>query len=246
MALISGLSSKDLIDLQNKIASQVEGCATLEDAAQHYMSILYETLSESIVLVRLFAMIPYQKLPQANKEFVANLAESANITELIQDQTLVLSLLGSRGEKPEWNDRHNSKGHVGIPLASADFIDRIPMMSRLLKQLGAGIDWIDDYDTELVAKTFQNISGVFHVRDAKSELDSQGRNIIAAQDFVEAEGVKTVFGVGGCYMGTSLFFATIVFVRELLDRDTVERFMLQANKFKTATFELVDTGKIFA
>jgi hypothetical protein len=44
----------------------------------------------------------------------------------------------------------------------------------------------------------------------------------------------------------SLFFTTIIFVREFLDKDTVERFMLQANKFKTATLRLVNEGKIFA
>ena len=246
MALISKLSLRDLVSLQDKIAEQSSGRANLEDAAQHYMSILYETLSESIVLARLFAAIPFGELPETNKAFVASLAESAGIGELIRDRTLVLSLLGSRGYKPEWNDRRNSQGHVGIPLASSDFIDRIPMMSRLLKQLGAGIDWIDADDTELVARTFENLSGVFHVRDAKTEVDNQGRKIIAAQDFVEAESVKTVFGIGGCYLGTSLFFTTIVFLREFLEKDVVERFMLQANKFKTATLDLVDDGKIFA
>ena len=246
MGLISKLSLQDLIKLQDKIAEQVSGCAALEDAAQQYMSILYETLSESIVLVRLFAVIPFGELPETNREFVTSLAESAGISELIRDQTLVLSLLGSRGHKPEWNDRRNSQGHVGIPLASSDFIDRIPMMSRLLKQMGAGIDSIDANDTELVAKTFESLSGVFHVRDAVTEVDNQGRKIIAAQDFVEAENIKTVFGIGGCYLGTSLFFTTIVFVREFLEKDMVERFMLQANKFKTATLDFVDDGKIFA
>ncbi len=120
------------------------------------------------------------------------------------------------------------------------------MMSRLLKQLGCGIDWIDSTDTELVAKTFKNLSGVFFVQDASTENDNEGRRIIAAQDFVAEENVKTVFGIGGCYLGTSIFFTTIVFVREFLDKERVERFMLQANKFKTATLRLVTEGKIFA
>lgn len=246
MALISELSSKDLIDLQNEVAARVEGCSSLEEAAQRYMSTLFEALSESIALVRLFASIPYKDLPEKSRGFVRSLAESASIAELIHDETLVLSLLGSRGEKSEWNDRRNSKGHTGIPLVSAAFIDRIPMMARLLKELGAGIDWIDAQDTELVARTFQNLSGVFYVRDARTEVDSQNRAIIAAQDFVEAHCIKTVFGIGGCYLGTSLFFTTIVFVRDFLERETVERFMLQTSKFKTCSLELVDEGRIFA
>lgn len=246
MALISNLSLKELVDLNQKLTGQLAGCTALEDAAQEYMSILYEALSESIILARLFAAIPFEELPDPNKEFVRKLAQSTGISELIKERTLVLSLLGSKGAKPEWNDRRNSQGHIGIPLASSDFIDRIPMMSRLLKQLGGGIDWIDANDTELVAKTFKDSSGVFFVRDASTEEDSKGRKIIAAQDFVEEEKVKTVFGIGGCYLGTSLFFTNIVFVREFLDKDIVERFMLQANKFKTATLKLVNKGKIFA
>jgi len=245
VALISKLSLKELVDLNDKLIMQLAGCTALEDAAQEYMSILYEALSESIIMTRLFAAIPFEELPEPNKEFVRSLAQAKGISELIKDGTLVLSLLGSRGVRPEWNDRRNSQGHIGIPLASSDFIDKIPMMSRLLKQLGGGIDWIDTNDTKLVTKTFKDLNGVFFVRDAATEEDNKGRKIIAAQDFVEEEKVKTVFGVGGRYLGTSLFFTNIVFVREFLDKDRVERFMLQANKFKTATLRLVNKGKIF-
>jgi len=243
---IDSLSLKDLVSLQDKIAEQVADHTTLEAAAQQYMSILYETLSESLVLARLFATIPFEELPETNKGFVLDLARSAGISELIGDRTMVLSLLGSRGSKPEWNDRRNSKGHVGIPLASSNFIDRIPMMSRLLKELGAGIDWIDSQDTDLVAKTFENLSGVFFVKDAGKEVDIQGRKIIAAQDFVEQEDVKTVFGIGGCYMGSSTFFTTILFSRDSMEKELASRFMLQANKFKTATLDLVNEGRIFS
>lgn len=245
MVLISEISLEELVNMQNKIVGDVSVCSTLEEAAQCYMSILYENLSESIILARLFATIPFKELPLENKDFVMNIARSAGVAELVKEWTMVLTLLGTRGSKPEWNDPHKSKGHVGIPLASSDFIDRIPMMSRLLKQLGAGIDWINSNDTEIVAKTFKSISGVFYVLDAKTEVDSRGRKIIAAQNFVESENVKTVFGIGGCYMGSFLFFTTIIFVREYLDKHVVERFMLQANKFKTATLNLVNEGKIF-
>ncbi len=242
---IGQLSHADHANLHNQITSRLAGSAALEEAAQRYVSVLYESLSESIVLARLFATIPFGKLPGPNREFVVNLAQSAGIAELMKEETLVLSLMGTRGRKPEWNDRRMSRGHVGIPLASSDFIGRIPMMSRLLKQLGAGIDWIDRSDTSLVARTFQSMSGVFHVLDARTEVDSQNRKIIAAQDFVEAEGVKTVFGIGGCYLGTSIFFTTIVFLSEPLERAAAERFMLQANKFKAATLSLIDEEKIF-
>ncbi len=245
MTMISKLSFRDVVELQNKMKGIAHESNTLADAAQQYMSILYDELKESIILTRLFATIPFKDLPKSNKEFVKTLAHSSGVSKQIKEETLILSLLGTRGAKPEWNDRRKSKGHVGIPLASSDFIDKIPMMSRLLKQLGAGIDWIEETDTKLVAKTFKNISGVFYVKDAETEVDNKGRKIIAAQDFVKEEKVKTVFGIGGTYVKTSLFFTNIIFLREFIEKQMAEQFMLQANKFKIATTGLVADGKIF-
>ncbi len=210
MAMISRISSEALIDLQTRISKEVTSSTTLEEAAQIYMSILYEEVSDSIVLARLFSTIPFVDLPEPNKEFVLNLARSKGILELIKDQTNILSLLGTRGERSQWDDRCNSQGHIGIPLASSDFIERVPMVSRLLKELGAEVDWIGSDDTELVAMTIENISGIFHVYDAKTEVDNKGRKIIAAQDFVDEYEVKTVFGIGGCYQGTLIKYHLVL------------------------------------
>src|SRR5512144_2112177 len=99
-----------------------------------------------------------------------------------------------------WNDRRNSQGHVGIPLATSDFIEAIPMMSRLLKELGMGLDWIDSNDTSMVARALGSSSGLFYVPDAALEIDAKGRKVIAGQDFVKTHGVKTVFGMGGAFI----------------------------------------------
>lgn len=246
MASISALTLNDFLALQERIAGEVSGAVTLAEAAQRYMSLLYDELADSVILARLFATIPYSRLPAENQAFVQRLAESGGVADLLRPETPVLSLLGTRGVQPEWNDRHNSQGHVGIPLASSAFVERIPMMSRLLKQLGAGITWIDAADTAIVARTFQNLSGVFFVRDAGTEVDSQERKVIAAQDFVGQAGVKTVFGIGGSYLGSPTFFTTIIFTRELLEKKTAECFMIQASKFKTATLNLAATSRFFA
>jgi hypothetical protein len=37
-----------------------------------------------------------------------------------------------------------------------------------------------------------------------------------------------------------------MFLREYFEKDIAERFMLQANRFKAATLQLVDNGNIFA
>lgn len=246
MALISALTISDMKELLDGIGEKLTDCSSLEAAAQTYVSILYDNLADSIVLARFFATIPFRDLPGANKSFVQNLARSAGISDKLKDTSLVLTLLGTRGVKSDWNHRGNSKDHVGIPLVSANFIEAIPMMSRLLKELGAGLAWIEDDDTDLVLRTVGNLSGVFYVRDAKTEVDNKGRKIIAAQEFVDEEKIKTVFGIGGSYLGSPMFFATIVFARETLEKDTVDRFMLHANKFKTVTMKMLNEAMIFA
>ena len=86
--------------------------------------------------------------------------------EVLRPKTPVLSLLGTRGAVPRWNSRHLSEGHVGIPLASAEFVDAIPMIASLVKQLGVGIESADDVETAIVTNTLGTAAGVFYVDDA--------------------------------------------------------------------------------
>ena len=84
-------------------------------------------------------------------------------------------------------------------------------------------------------KTFKSMNGVFYVKDAETEVDNRGRKIIATQDFLKEEKVKTVFGVGGGYFKTPLFFTNVIFLREFIEEQMAEQFMLQASKFKIDT-----------
>ncbi len=244
MAKISEARTTTWQAFQGPIRQGITGAKSFEEVAQHYTTTLYKELDESIALIRLFATVPYGQLPLHNKNFVSNLAESKGISQSIHDQTLVLSLLGTSGEEPAWNDRRNSQGHVGVPLVSAAFIEAIPMMSRLLKQLGLGLDWIDRGDTDVVKHTMGSMSGVFFVPDATSEVDHHGRKIIAAQDFVTKYRIKTVFGWGGGYLGSSIFYVTIIFLREFLDDLQARQTAAGLSFFKPLTANLVKQ-KIF-
>ncbi|MBN2093397.1 hypothetical protein JW964_27480 [candidate division KSB1 bacterium] len=236
MAKLQDVKFADFKTCKEQITQEARLSSSFEEAVQKYVTAIYENFKESMVLIRTFATIPFEKLPPENQQFVNQLAVSKNITQLINNDTLVLSLLGTAGSEAEWFDRKNSQGHVGIPLASSDFIDAIPMMSRLLKQLGLGLDWIDNKDTELVKKTIvERMSGLFFVPDATTEVDQQGRKIIAAQDFVNKYGVKTVFGYGDGYSGTQTFSVTIIFLREELTRERAEQFYATMNFFKSLT-----------
>ena len=221
------------------------GKDSLEAAAKAYCSLIYNSLKESVVLTRVFATIARRDLPPARAKFVQNLAESAGVSDRIEDSTLVLTLLGSDGDRADWKDPARSKGHVGIPLASSAFVEAIPMVSRLLHQLGAGVDWIDQKDTTIVARALGMLGGVFFVRDEPTEVDAQGRKIIAAQDFVATHGIKSVFGFGGGYSGTQVFVVSITFLRDAIDPSLAERFLGHMDRFKVSTLEVVKRNALF-
>jgi hypothetical protein len=245
MSKISAVTPDIVVALQKKIRENIQGRAAVEEAAQKFTEVMYEAFQDSIVLVRLFAALPFEKLPAPNQAFVTKLATSQGIAHLVNDQMLVLSLLGTYGEEGTWRDRHSSRGHVGVPLASVDFIDRIPMMARLLREMGLELNWIDRQDTKIVAKTTGKMAGVFYVPDARTAVDQQGRSIISAQDFVNAYKVRTVFGLGGSYLTTGTFITIIIFTREALEKYRAEQFMFLVNEFKTATMHLLSSGKLF-
>ncbi|MCA9660290.1 MAG: hypothetical protein KC486_18250 [Myxococcales bacterium] len=246
MTRIQEADPKTFRAVERGVQKLTRGCATLEEAAQRYTALLYESFGEGIVLARLFATVPYGELPATNQRFVDELASGAGVGEKITPETLVLSLLGTSGVEPEWNDRRRSRGHVGIPLASAEFVGAIPMVARLLHELGLGFDWIDRADSDAVLKTLGSINGVFYVDDASTAVDVEGRKIIPASDFVEKYGVRSVVGVGGAYVGTPTFVAAILFCRENVTRERAEAFMAHINRLKASTMHLVAEGTIFA
>ena len=246
MAKISTVDITQFVPVLSKVKEKSGGCKSLEEAAQHVTDVLYGEFSDSIVLVRMFATVPFGKLPAANSAAVSKLAQTANIAPLLKSDTLVLSLVGSRGARPAWNDRHQSQGHVGIPLASAAFIDKIPMMSRLLKEVGLDLAWIESRDTNMIVEAMGRASGVFYVRDAKTAVDHQNRKIIAAQDFVEAHQIQTVFGLAGGYATNQVFLTLIVFCRETLAKSQAALFTPVITSFKANTTSLATTSAIFA
>jgi hypothetical protein len=239
MSKLSEAKSTVFDGLENKLRNTVSGMNSFEEAAQSFTKLVYNEFSESIILARVFVTIPYKDLPAKRKNFVDELVNSKKVSHLLHDDTPVLSLVGTNGKVTAWNSWMSSKGHIGIPMVSSEFIESIPMMSRLLKQLGLGLDWIDQRDTSIVKNTIGSISGIFYVKDALTELDNAGRKVISAQDFVSAHHIKTVSGLGGGYMGTSTFMTIIIFLNEQLEEQKAKFCMSSLSFFKGITFDLV-------
>jgi hypothetical protein len=240
------LAGSDAFTLwENKVRESLRSATTLEAAAQRCSHVLYDEFRESVVLARFYATIPFGRLPEESRRFAASLALSRGAKERLDDKTMVLTLLGTRGDKREWNDRRASRGHLAIPLLSAAFIDEIPMVSRLLKDLGVPIGVTDAGPGDVHTDTFGRLGGFFYVEDAATAVDHKGRKIISAQDFVSAHGVKTVFGTAGTYVLSKWLVTIIVFCRERVEWDRARDFMPFANTVTSATSDLARRAKLF-
>jgi hypothetical protein len=239
------VTSATIDTLEERTDEELSPLPTLEEAAQRFCDILYTTFEESTVLVRVFATVPFAALPVTNRRFVEGLV-GTHARDVLTPKTPVLSLLGTRGRAPRWNSRHLSEGHVGIPLASADFVEAIPMIASLIKQLGLAIERAEDVETAIVTQSLGQIAGVFYVDDAATAVDSKGRRIIAGREFVQEHGVRTVFGFGGAYGLTGTFVVAVLFTRDSVGRGQAERFMRLANQLKASTMKPVTRRHIFA
>lgn len=233
-----------LAELWAEIEPKIKQCAFAEQAAQELAAGIYSKFTESVVLARVFLWVFFDTLPAPNKDFVENMVRSAGVAADLKNSTPVLSLLGTSGLEPAWNDRRKSQGHIGIPLVSSSFVDAIPMISRLLSELGVPIEWIESHDSEIIKKTVDDSSGLFFVDDAATAEDREGRRIIAAQEFVSTYGVKSVFGGGEVYPNGQMF-VFVVFCRDAFARETAEQFSLLARLFRDSTASLVKAERVF-
>ena len=242
---IEETSPMDVMDLWASVEPEVNAATSLEKAAQALATALHTHLSESTVLTRVFVTADLAHLPDDNRRFVQALADRSGAADQLQDSTPVLSLVGTYGSEPQWNDRRRSEGHAGIPLISAAFVDDIPMISYLLQALGLPLDWMERGGSNVVQRTIGQSAGLFFVENAALATDEQGRKVIPAQDFVIDHGVGSVFGISGAYSGDEIL-VVIAFCTEEFPKAVAERFLPLISLFKSGTAALVSDGRIFA
>lgn len=221
--------------------AQLAAAPTLVDAAAGFARI-FATSFDSVVLSRVFAVLPLSALPPRERAHVtAVLPAGASLSE----QTPVLSLLGTCGKKASWSDREVSAGHRAIPLLDSTSVANAPMIAKLLADLQVDLKVLDDGRPIATRQMLGGNSATFFVGDAVTAVDASGRFIIPARDFATELGVRTVFGMGGAYLDGTLVVA-ILFCAEVLDRLVVDRFPSFITSFKMATSNLVRQARIFA
>lgn len=169
MSTLSHCTPAEIRSLIDRIQSGLKDYACLQEAAQEWARLLYEEFQESIVLARVFMTLPFHDLTLRGKAFVRELAGTKDVRHLLNDKTQVLSLLGTYGVRPKWRDRFQSQGHLGIPLLSASFVEAIPMVSRLMSDMGINTDWFDETEPDVLVKSLG--------RQASSTCATQARGL---------------------------------------------------------------------
>jgi hypothetical protein len=241
---VQAVTAAELDAIESRLEDELLGLPTLEGAAQRATEILYESLRESCLLVRAFAVVPFEQLTPDLQRTAEQAVRRRNPGLALSGRTPVLALLGTHGDEPAWNSRFSSRGHAAIPLVSVEFVEQIPMIARLLKELGAQFGGSRLLATDIVTQAMGAVAGTFYVEDARTEKDAAGRLIISAQDFVQEHGVRTVFGFGGAY-ASNTWLVLVLFTRETIPRRTAERFMRLVNVIKAATMRVAIGGRLF-
>ncbi len=226
----------------NALRDKLDGRSSLsvEDAARHFTSSFHGAFP-SIVLARLFIVMPFAKLAPVEKAFATKVA---GIRAKVMAHTPVLTLLGTAGVDRMWNDRRRSVGHLAIPLVDRSFVMEAPMIAKLLADLNVDLGVLDDSFATQTSPMIGSDSGKFYVDDASTAVDARGRLVIPSREFVRTYGVKTVFGMGGSYYDGTLAVA-IFFTTEKLERLVADRFGSFISTFKSRTTRLQQAGAVF-
>lgn len=170
------------------------GASSMEEAAQRVAQYLYDEL-DGAALVRLYKTHPFGSLPSDVQEFVG---------EPIDPEVRCLTLLGTAGDAPAWNDRRRSQAHQAIPLPSEHVVEELPMVLQLITQLGLEVTTVVRPDPEHARALSQQTYDVFHVADAATSP------YVPAKDFVEAHSIASALGFGGM-LYTGDFYAVVIF-----------------------------------
>jgi hypothetical protein len=169
---------------------------------------------KACALVRLYKTHAYSELTPDLQQF----AERMLGHKTQSPEMKCLTLLATAGEKAEWNSRERSLAHQAIPLPTADFVSKIPMIARLISQFGLEIDAVIRPDPNLLADLERRTYNAFYVPEAV------GSPYIPAQkEFVLAYRVQSVLGFGGI-LGPGDLYAVIMFSKVAIDRKTCELF----------------------
>jgi hypothetical protein len=228
--LLSTFGFREMMECRGRIRDLfVDDPPTLEDAAERAVEFFRHELVDdggapACALVRLFKTHAYGGLPEELRAAVRDASpEAATVPDL-----RCLTLVATRGDEPDWNSRHASRGHRAIPLLSVEMVQQAPMIAQLITQLGLPISNVVRPSRALLLDQQQTTHNVFYVPRA---LGSP--YIVAQQEFVARYGIQSVLGFGGLLASGDLF-AVIMFSKVPISPDVADQFRVVGLNLKIA------------
>lgn len=238
MLCLSSFSLNDMLQVGASLRRMGTDASSLSEVAQRTVRYLYDTLCDergqpACLLARCFKLHRYDALPPE----LARLAQEQSSAPLAPELKCLV-LLSTYGPLPQWCDTQQSVGHQVIPLLGPPMVEKAPMISRLINQLGLEIESVLSPAPDLIMEMAQKTYNVFYVPEA---LDSP--YIPAQEGFVRTFGVRSVLGFGGVLPDGNLY-AYIMFCRSFVSREIAELWKTVATSTKLAM--IPHYGAVFA
>jgi len=230
MYSLASFSISDMTDCASELRKLGGEASSAQDVAQRIASYLYRQLGndqtgrQDCALVRCFITRAYGELdPQSQDCARRALACGPGSLDM-----KCLTLFGTAGERPDWNERGRSRHYRAIPLTGSQSVAQFPMVSQLLQQLGVALTSKTQLESDLLVDGAEQTYNVFYVPDAKGSP-----YVPAQEEFVIPFGIESVLGVGGV-LPSKEFFAVVLFSKQKISRETAELFKSLAKSIKSA------------
>lgn len=229
----------DMLKCSLALREGASAAVTLEQSAQRICRFLYDELrgadsEHQCALVRCYKTHPYGALNSELQEF----ARTALAGKQPHATMKCLTLMATVGQSANWNARQLSRGHQTIPLVSPEMVEKAPMISQLIKELGMDLTSVLEPSPEIIRELAGKKHGVFYVENA------HGSPYIPAQEeFVKRFGIRSVLGFGGM-LATGDLFAVILFSTVHVTPAVADRFKTIALDVKAA-FSRFREGNVF-
>jgi hypothetical protein len=234
MASLGEVDEAKLSDYISRLFVNIDNIPSVESAAgilaKGMCDIFKPGKKSELALSRVFHSFEYEALPPDIKE-----AAKKSIRKTPENDSLFMTLLGTYGDEPAWQDRKKSHDHKAI-LLTYESLKKIPMMSRVFQQVGFDLGIASSKGAAgMIFSGLKESYGIFHVPEA------QDSPYITDQDFVREYDIRSVFGSAVKLPGNDVS-AYIGFSRAQIDEDRVLYFLPLMSFFWQKAFPLIGKG----
>lgn len=244
MPTLGSYSLAQLSSLRTELKERGSSRSHLREAGAAILDRLVAEFSDSIVLARLYVTVPHGFLPEREQGFARRIAGERRLSDKLTPDTIVVTLLSTRGRRKEWNDPATSRRRLAVPVLNEISFDDIPLIGRLLGETKLGEEWSHKQETLAKFETAGGLAQLLYVPDARTMRSSNGRMAVVDQGFVADNDVRTVLVLGGSYLN-GMVVVLVLFTTELLTGEQSARYTPLVNTIKVATMKHVMAGKLF-